>query len=89
MNWRRRLAALFVVLALAGCSQSTMGQSGGFYPTPRGIPASDQSTAEEIWVAGATACNDGAGAGLRCAGQRAMSDGHPTTSTLGLPLVSG
>jgi hypothetical protein len=36
MNWRRRLAALFVVLALAGCSQSTMGQSGGFYPTPPG-----------------------------------------------------
>ena len=28
MNWRRRLAALFVVLALAGCAQGTTGQAG-------------------------------------------------------------
>jgi hypothetical protein len=28
MNWRRRLAALFVVLALPGCAQGTTGQAG-------------------------------------------------------------
>ena len=28
MNWRRRLAALFVVLELAGCAQGTTGQPG-------------------------------------------------------------
>ena len=28
MNWRRWLAALFVVLALAGCTQGALGQAG-------------------------------------------------------------
>ena len=28
MYWQRRLAALFVVLALAGCAQGTTGQAG-------------------------------------------------------------
>ena len=28
MNWRRQLAALFVVLALTGCAQGAMGQAG-------------------------------------------------------------
>lgn len=31
MHWRRRLAALFVVLALAGCTQGTRGQPGTPY----------------------------------------------------------
>ena len=28
MNWPRRLAALFVLLVLAGCAQGAMGQAG-------------------------------------------------------------
>ena len=32
MHWQRRLAALFVVLALAGCAQGTTGQAGAQYP---------------------------------------------------------
>jgi hypothetical protein len=28
MNWHRRLAALFVMLALTGCSQGIAGQTG-------------------------------------------------------------
>ena len=28
MNWRRRLAALLVMLALAGCAQGITGQAG-------------------------------------------------------------
>jgi hypothetical protein len=31
--WRGRLAVLFVVLALAGCSQTTAGQAEGPYST--------------------------------------------------------
>ena len=31
MNWRRRLAALLVVLALAGCAQGMTGQAGAPY----------------------------------------------------------
>jgi hypothetical protein len=31
MNWRRRLAALLVVLALAGCAQRMTGQAGAPY----------------------------------------------------------
>jgi hypothetical protein len=31
MHLRRRVAALFVVLALAGCAQGTTGQAGGSY----------------------------------------------------------
>jgi hypothetical protein len=31
MYWHRRLAALFVVLALAGCAQGTTGQAGAPY----------------------------------------------------------
>jgi hypothetical protein len=31
MNRRRRLTALFVVLALAGCGQLTTGQTGAQY----------------------------------------------------------
>jgi hypothetical protein len=32
MNWPTRLAALFVILALAGCVQGTTGQAGAPYP---------------------------------------------------------
>jgi hypothetical protein len=28
MNWRRQPAALFIVLALAGCAQGAIGQAG-------------------------------------------------------------
>jgi hypothetical protein len=31
MHWQRRLAALFVVLALAGCVPGTTGQAGAQY----------------------------------------------------------
>ena len=31
MNWQRRLAALLVMLALAGCAQGTAGQAGAPY----------------------------------------------------------
>ena len=31
MHWLRRLTALFVVLALAGCVQGTTGQAGAPY----------------------------------------------------------
>ena len=31
MHWRKSLAALFVVLALAGCAQGTTGQAGAPY----------------------------------------------------------
>src|ERR1700726_2558478 len=32
MNWHRRLAALFVILALAGCAQGITGRSQAPYP---------------------------------------------------------
>jgi hypothetical protein len=31
MYWHRRLAALFVIVALAGCAQKTTGQAGTPY----------------------------------------------------------
>ena len=31
MNWRRQLAALFIVLALAGCAQGVAGQAQAPY----------------------------------------------------------
>ena len=31
MHWQRRVAALFVVLGLAGCAQETTGQAGAPY----------------------------------------------------------
>jgi hypothetical protein len=47
MNWRGWLAALFVMLALAGCSQGTTGQAGTPYP-PYLTTGMRPSTAEEM-----------------------------------------
>jgi len=44
MNWQRRLAALFVVLALAGCAPGNRGQAGARY-TPYS-PAHNESVPE-------------------------------------------
>jgi hypothetical protein len=32
MDWQRRLAALFIILALAGCAEGTTDQAGAQYP---------------------------------------------------------
>ena len=40
MNWHRRLAAVFVLLALAGCAQGAMGQAGA--PTAPNSPGNNE-----------------------------------------------
>jgi hypothetical protein len=44
MNWRRRLAALFVVLALFGCAQGTTGQAGA--PNAPNSPGNNETRPE-------------------------------------------
>jgi hypothetical protein len=58
MLWQRRLAALFVVLALAGCAEATTGQAG---PPTRPIrprtPGPGPSAAEAMAEAVAAVCS--------------------------------
>jgi hypothetical protein len=55
INWHRWIAALFVVLELAGCPEGITGQAEPSKP-PYSPASSPTMPEHEIWVAGAIAC---------------------------------
>jgi hypothetical protein len=93
MHWQRWVAALFVVLALAGCAQGTAGQAGAPYapirPRTTGL---GPSTAEGMVVAMAAVCSWRAvwnSGGAPQSGQAAQGSGDRLSPALGAGLAHG
>ena len=74
MNWNRWLAALLVMLALAGCAQRTTGQAGAPYapysPENTGDKARARRRGWRRYVAGEALCDSGALPRVRNPGMR-------------------